>query len=181
MELMARSSEVNVDVYGKSSHIAKAGSVKIESAPGGFSTIQCGTTNYITCFIKNEIDNYSVPKHERSLKIYQNVTNGLYISNYGEKDNIYRVIPDREGFYSFSLSYPIYNLDISSYYVIDASYKDGYATSKEISFDVNISKELWNTIAGNEVKQDTIVRYLWFVTGLSKNNKENSLPSTKSL
>lgn len=143
--------------------------------------IQCGTTNYITSFIKNEIDNYSVPQQERTRKIYQNVTNGLYLSNYGEKDNIYRVISDRENFYSYSLTYPIYNLDMSSYFVIDASYKDGNASSKQISFDINIDKELWKTIAGNEAKQDTIVRYLWLVTGLDKNNKENSLSSTKLL
>ena len=138
--------------------------------------IQCGTIHSISCDIKNELDNFSVEEKERSHKISKNAKNGLYLSRFAE-ENV-NVKCSRDGFCSFQMKEPLYLLEGNGD-VVNARGKD--ATSKEITFDVNISKELWETIASNEAKQDTIVRYLWLVTGLDKNKKENSLSSTKSL
>lgn len=124
--------------------------------------IQCGTSQKISCYVKNKIDNFSVPKIERDNKLYANVTNNIYVSSYGE--NNYTLKSDKNNLYSISILNPVYYLTSNSVNVI----KSGglFAESQCISFNINISSDLWDKIAGAERNENTIERYLWLVTGL---------------
>ena len=132
---------------------------------------KCGTNQNITCYIKNEIDNFSIPQEERELKLHQYVVNGLYVSSYGKDTYNHKI--DKNGIYSLTLSEPIYHIS-TNYDIINSG---GYsASSKKINIVFNINSKLWDILAGEENKKDSIERYLWLVSGL--NQSEFNSPFT---